>query len=61
MCDVSMFGYKSDNPAMRMAYDMMVLDQIDKDTKEMALRDMSRSAAALDELLEDEGVDFFGD
>lgn len=61
MCDVSMFGYRSDNPAMRMAYDMMVLDQIDKDTKEMALRDMSKSAAALDELLEDEGVDFFGD
>lgn len=54
-----MFGYQNSNPAMRMAYDMMVLDQIDKDMKEMELRDMARTAAALDELLEEEGVDFF--
>lgn len=34
----SMFGYASDSPAARAAYDMMVLDQIEKDDAELALR-----------------------
>lgn len=34
----SMFGYEGSSTAANLAYDMMVLDQIDKDEKELALR-----------------------
>lgn len=35
-----MFGYQSNNLASVRAYDMMVLDQIEKDEKELKLREM---------------------
>lgn len=31
MKDTSLFGYQSENPVDRAAYDMMVLDQIERD------------------------------
>lgn len=34
MKDTSLFGYKSDNPVDRAAYDMMVLDQIQRDEED---------------------------
>lgn len=49
----SMFGYQSDNPAARRAYDMMVLDQIEKDDKELALEKMYGERAALAEMEEE--------
>lgn len=51
--DKSLFGYQSDNPVMRRAYDMMVLDQIEKDDKELALRKLYCDSAEVEEL-EDE-------
>lgn len=36
--NISMFGYVSDNPAYRAAYDMQVLAQLEKDEKEEELR-----------------------
>lgn len=46
----SMFGYQSDNPAMAKAYDMMVLDQIEKDDKEIALRRLYGDPAEREEV-----------
>lgn len=51
--DYSMFGFHSSNPVDRAAYDMMVLDQIEKDEKELALRDMYGDEESLDFLDEE--------
>jgi len=49
----SLFGYVNDNPAMRNAYDMMVLDQIEKDDKELALQKMYGDQAKAEELADE--------
>ena len=52
----SMFGYESDNPAFRRAYDMMVLSEIEKDEKELALRRLyGNPAQEPDEEVEEDG------
>lgn len=50
----SLFGYVNDNPAMRNAYDMMVLDQIEKDDKELELQKMYGDQALAEELADED-------
>lgn len=44
----SLFGYQNDDPVFRRAYDMMVLDQIEKDEKELELQRLYGDPAQYD-------------
>lgn len=38
MSNISMFGFQSDNPALRMAFDQMVLEDMEQNVTDLELR-----------------------